>query len=106
MISRQDIRKWALELAYSSKDTDPSVLKTFWFPNNEQIRVVHVIENSLPNDQVLPFYFLPGQFNDFPVPIAVAAIRPEEVRQLKLPDGWGTWDEAEEILVANDSVET
>jgi len=100
MVSKDDVRKWALFLAKESVGDDSSVSRVFWFPHDQEIRLVEVDESSLPNDQVLPFYFGPSPAGGVPLPSAIALIRPDEVpKRLKLPDDWGTWDDAEELVV-------
>ena len=103
MDHKEVMRKWVLDLAQSHKNANPFILKSFWFPHGKVIRVVHVVEDSLPDDEILPLCFLPSQMYQR-MHVAVAMIRAKEVRQLKLPDGWGTWDDAEEIVVSRDSM--
>jgi len=101
MVSKDDMKKWALAMAKANKKEEPSISRIFWFPHGEELRLVEVDEICMASDVVEAFHFGPNPAGGVPVPSALALIRPEEVpQQLKLPDDWGTWDDAEEITDA------
>lgn len=49
------------------------------------------------DEEIYPFYFAPSPEHDLSMPSAMIMIRPDEFGKLKLPPGWGTWDDAVEI---------
>ena len=103
MVSKDDMKKWVRVMAKADKEKEPTISRIFWFPHDEEVRLVYVDECTLPSDEVEAFHFGPNPAGGVPVPWALALIRPEEVPlQLKLPDDWGTWDDAEEIIVAGE----
>jgi hypothetical protein len=91
------IKKIALYLAGENKKAEPGIIKILWFPHDEEVRLIEVEEN-IPYgniDEVEPFYFGPSL--DVPAPLGIAIIHSKEYRQLKLPDNWGSWEDAEEL---------
>ena len=48
------VREQALHLAQSNKKVEPNIQKVYWFPNEEEIRLVEIEENTYP--------FSPPQF--------------------------------------------
>lgn len=97
MADKETIRKLAVEQAQESVEAEPSISDVYWFPADDEIRLVEVDEQTVPSDCVAPFYFRPTPEDGIPVYCAIALIRPEEVRKLELPEGWGSWDDAEKI---------
>ncbi len=86
------IRTAAESLAKTNAETEETIIKILWFPHDHQIRLVEVDEGtvSAEEDRVYPFYF--PAVSDLPYVSAIALIRPEEERNLKLPEDWGSWD--------------
>lgn len=90
-----EIRKAAEELALSHGESESTVKEVLLFENDQEIRLVEVDDNTLPNeDEVVAFYFGRNKTQGVPFPIAIALIQPEEKGLLKLPDGWGNWSDA------------
>jgi hypothetical protein len=89
-------------LVRENKESEPGIQEAYWFPNDEEIRLVETDENIPPNDVVTPFYFgaVYSEHPDENIPFdsALAMIRPEEVGKLSLPEGWGSWDDAIKLL--------
>ena len=97
MPDKETIRKLAAELAQESVEAEPSISDVYLFPADDEIRLIEVDEQTVPSDCVAPFYFRPAPEDGIPVHCAIATIRPEEVGKLELPEGWGSWDDAEKI---------
>lgn len=95
------IRKQASELARTNKQAEPSIVKVYWFPNNDEIRLVGLEASTVPalSGYVEPFFFGPSPKDGLTVPSGIAIIQTEEYRKLKLPKGWGTWNDAVELEV-------
>ena len=95
------IQRLAIELAQENIETEPSISDVYWLPAESEIRLIEVDEQTVPmpedSDCVEPFYFKSVPQDGIPVPCAVAIIRPEEFRKLRLPEGWGSWDDAKKI---------
>ncbi len=97
------IRKLATELARENVETEPSIKEVYWIPAEDEIRLIELDEQTVPmpegSDRVEPFYFRSDPQGGIPVPCAIAIIRPEERETLKLPEGWGKWNDAEKIAI-------
>lgn len=93
------IKQQALALALENKRAEPGIVKVYWFPDNVEVRLIEVGDIVPPtmSGSVEPFYFDPSLEDSLPAPSGVALIRPDEVRELKLPEDWGSWDQAEEL---------
>ncbi len=97
MVERTKMWEIAKALAEENKKAEPTISKVFWFPDDEEVRLVEVDEQTCQSDVVTPFHFGPNEAQGLPVPSGIALIRPEEVRKIDLPVDWGSWDDAEEI---------
>jgi hypothetical protein len=95
------IHKQALLLAAEARRTDPNIIKFFWFPAENEVRLVEVATDMQPSldDEVQPYYFPASPQHNMPALSGVALIRDGEDGKLKLPKGWGTWAEAELLKV-------
>jgi hypothetical protein len=94
------IEEQALLLAKENKDAEPDIAAVYWFPNEQEVRLIEIMPSivSSTNGRVTPFYFRADPGSGLPAPSGIALIRPEEFRKLKLPDDWGDWDEAKLIV--------
>jgi len=93
-----DMRKLAERLAKDNVEAEPEIRKVLWFPSKDELRVVDVLEGTARSDEVVAFHFGPDVRNGFPVPMAIALIRPdEEARRIPLPDDWGGWENAVQV---------
>jgi len=95
------IQKQAQFLAEEARRTDPNIIKFYWFPAENEVRLVEVATDMQPSldDEVQPFYFPASPEHNMPALSGVALIRDGEDGKLKLPVGWGTWAEAELLKV-------
>jgi len=94
----EDMRTLAERLAKDNVEAEPEIKKVLWFPSDNELRVVDVLEDTAKSDEVVAFHFGPDKHNGFPVPMAIALIRPdEEVRKIPLPDDWGGWENAVQV---------
>jgi len=98
--SPNGIRRQAELLAKENREADPGIDKVFWFPDTNEVRLVETsLEVPRADDGLVhPFYFAPAPQDQLPAPSAIALIRPEEVRQARLPEGWGDWPDAVELV--------
>lgn len=92
-----DVKKEALRLALENKRAEPRIQAFYWFPDATEVRLIEIEPNTIPSEFVEPFYF--NSTSDFPAPSGIAIIRPEEFRKAKLPEDWGTWDNAEPLEI-------
>lgn len=92
------IEDQARQLAKDNREAEPTIQRIFWLPSSSEIRLIEVM-NNIPSsgDEVQPFYFQPDPGNGLTVPSGIVLIRPDEVRKVKLPAEWGTWDNAQEL---------
>jgi hypothetical protein len=94
---REVIEKQAKYLAHENRKNDPDITDVYWFPDEEEVRLVEVnptVPETSPDEGVQPFYFRPAPASSLPAPSGVALIRPDEVGKLTLPKKWGKWDSA------------
>ena len=93
------IHQQALSLAKDNRQGQPDITQIFWFPDEQEVRLVELTE-QIPittEGEVLPFYFRASPQYDLPAPSAIAMIRPQELGKLRLPEGWGEWSDGIEI---------
>jgi hypothetical protein len=95
------IKEQARELAFANKQAEPSIEKIYWFPSDEEIRLVELEKTTVPalSGCVEPFFFGPSPKDGLTVPFGIAIIQTEEFQKLQLPQGWGTWSDAVELEV-------
>jgi hypothetical protein len=96
-MDKEQMRQLAKRLALENAESEPELQKVLWFPHDVELRLVEVIPGVIPSDFVVAFYFGPEPTVGIPVPSAIALILPQEFRRIPLPEGWGNWDDAEEI---------
>jgi hypothetical protein len=101
VVLRRKIKNQALLLAKDNRQADPSITKVFWFPADDEVRLLELTPKipTSPDGTVHPYRFGPSLRDKLLFPSAIALIRRGEFGQLKLPEGWGTWQEAEELAL-------
>ena len=95
-----EMRATARVLADAAREAEPAIRKILLFPSAVDVRLVYVDATAHPSGEdarVVPFYFHPSPANGINHQSAVAMIRPEEEGCLALPNGWGTWRDAETL---------
>lgn len=95
----QTIESQARMLAEENRKAEPAIVKVFWFPHEEEVRLVELSE-AMPASQdpeAYPFYFRSSPKDGLPAPSGILLIRPEEFGKLKLPPDWGDWKLAVEL---------
>jgi hypothetical protein len=96
------IEQQAHVLAKENKKSEPGIKKILWFPDSKEVRLV-MLEDDLPRSiskTVEPFYFSPSRVDKLPARSGIALIRTDEKGKLKLPEGWGNWGKAKELVSA------
>ncbi len=97
-VMTDDMRATAQMLAEAAREAEPATLKILLFPSAEEIRLLYVDPTGRPtleDETIAPYYFGPDSRSGIRYPSAVTLIRPEEEGKLRLPAGWGTWEDAE-----------
>jgi hypothetical protein len=98
----EQMREQAMMLARENREAEPSIERIFWFPDTEEIRLVELTPQvPASGDRLQPFYFRAAPTDGIIAPSGIALIRPDEYRRLRLPEGWPTWDQAEELPLNN-----
>lgn len=94
------IEAQARKLAQHNKKVEPGIEKIYWFPSRKEIRLVELEENMIPalSGRLEPCYFRASPQDGFTFPFVLAIIRTKEFGELKLPRGWGKWDDAVELV--------
>ncbi len=93
------IEQQARTLAADNRNAEPDITKVFWFPHNQEVRLLELTE-QVPQSldgEVHPFYFRPSPQDNLPAPSAIAMIRASEFGALRLPESWGDWNDAVEL---------
>jgi len=88
-------------LTIESKKTEPDILKTYWFPHENEVHLIQ-LDDTAPaslSGEVEPFYFDPSPEDNITVPSGIAIIRSDEYRNLTLPKEWGDWKDGQELEV-------
>lgn len=87
-MSGHTIEEAAKKLAQANAESEASISRIYWFPDERQIRLVEVDRESIKTEDnaVHPFYFSPVE--GIPFPSGVALIHPDEERVKALPDEW------------------
>ena len=96
-VMNDDMRATARMLAEESQEAGSALVKTLLFPSESEIRLLYVDSTARPTleeETIAPYYFGPDTRSGIRYPSAVALIRPEEEGRLRLPNGWGTWEDA------------
>jgi len=93
----------ARRLALEATEYDPDIRKIYWFPHEEEVHLIEIDENTVASGtgHVEPFYF--DSTATEPVPSGIAIIRPDEYGKLHMPEGWGDWDDGEELEIGTRS---
>lgn len=94
------MRATAEVLAEAAREAEPATKKILLFPSAENVRLLYVDPTaSLSGEgtRIAPYYFRPAPNVGIDFESAVAMIRPEEEGRLALPEGWGTWEDAETL---------
>jgi len=87
----------AKSLAASNAEASPEITEIWWFPDNEEIRLIEV-DSTLPgSDEISPYCFPPDPIGGVHYRIAIALVKPEE-KALPVPEGWVGWDEAQRVF--------
>ncbi len=95
--SLEKIKEQARKLAAEARETDPSITKIFWFPHDQEVRLIEADEDTIKSltGHAEPFYF--DSTAEIPAPSGIAIIRPDEIGKLKTPEGWGDWENGQEL---------
>lgn len=97
-MSRAQILEQAKLLAHENRLAEPAITKVYWFPHDDEVRLVEVLPSIPPSgDRASAYYFRPAPGDDLPAPSGIAMIRPEEFGRVSLPPNWGNWEDAVEI---------
>ena len=96
------IKEEAEYLAKENREADPEIGRIFWFPDEKVVRLVELHPDAVANldGRLTPFYFRPSPQDGLRAWSGVALIRPEELGRLDLPEDWGSWDDAVELVPA------
>lgn len=99
--SKEEMRKQALLLARENKKAEPRIREFYWIPSTTEVRLIEVEPDTVQSlsGAVEPFFFDAAPADGLPAPSGVALIRPEEFGKLDLPQGWGSWKDAEKLEI-------
>ena len=93
------IEDQAKYLASQNIQADPEIRKIYWFPDDKEIHLIELEDSTVPalSGHVEPFYFSPSPEDNLTSPSGIAIIQTKEFGNLKLPKGWGSWNNAVKI---------
>jgi hypothetical protein len=94
----EEIERQARMLATENRQAEPLITKMYWFPDENEVRLVGVL-SAMPigDGRIHPYFFRPAPQQNLPAPSGVALVRPEEVCNSQLPEEWGDWEDAVEL---------
>ncbi len=93
------IEQQARLLAVDNRRAEPDISRVLWFPDDQEVRLIELTDQvpQTMDDEVHPFYFRASALDNLPAPSAIAMIRVNEFGRLRLPVGWGEWNDAVEL---------
>jgi hypothetical protein len=96
MIVTDTIEQQARYLANYGREVEPGIVKVYWFPAQEEIRLISLYPDmpASEDEHLAPFYFKPSPEDGITFWSAVAMIQPSEFGNLELPKEWGAWNDA------------
>ncbi len=99
---KNKILEQAKTLARENQEAEPGIKKVLWFPDDREVHLVEIEDTVAPSlsGDVEPFYFDSSPQDELPAPSGIAIIRSDELGKLRLPEGWGNWDDARELELA------
>jgi hypothetical protein len=95
-----EMRATAKMLADAARKSESAIEKVLLFPSAKDVQLLYVDPTGRPTSEdetIAPFYFGPNARSGIRHSSAVALILPQEVGKLRLPAGWGTWEDAVEV---------
>lgn len=103
-----EVEKMAMRLAVENADAVTDIQEIWFFPNEQEIRLIEINSSIAPDEEISPFHFPAAPNDGYFLPIAVALINPES-KTLPLPDSWGKWEDGKivykKVKKADDNLE-
>ena len=94
-ITHKEVERMARELARLNVEWESNIEEVYWFPHEEEIRLIEVDPTALPHHEAITaFYFGPDPQDGILLPSGVAVINPLDMEKLNPPDEWGDWSSA------------
>lgn len=93
-IEAADIEQAARRMAATNVEAAPETEAIYFFPAEDEIRLIETDPTTLPSAEAVPYYFGAAPKSGIPFRSSVALICPEEAFRLAPPPGWGTWEDA------------
>ncbi|MBI5154938.1 hypothetical protein HZA57_06850 [Candidatus Poribacteria bacterium] len=94
--TESELRAAAGKLALANVRAEPNISEVYMAPSEDQILLMEVDQTAIPNEEgcAIPLHFPPEPEDGLPVPSGVIMVTPEEgERRIRLPEGWGNWDQ-------------
>ena len=88
------VEQAARAMAAANVEAAPETEAIYFFPSDDEIRLIETDPTTLPSVEAVPYYFAAAPKSGIPFRSSVALIRPEEAFRLAPPPGWGTWEDA------------
>ncbi len=96
-MSNQPLAEMVRRMAREHFDLEEGIERVIWFKNGapNEIHVIEVNRNTIPEGAILTFYLRPT--NEIPLPIILGDVTPEEWEKVQqglipLPAGWSLDD--------------
>lgn len=96
-VMSDEMRATAKVLADAARENEPAIERVLLFPSAEDVRLLYIDPTARPtpeDETIAPYYFGPNVRSGIRHSSAVALILPQEVDKLRLPTGWGRWEDA------------
>lgn len=89
-----EVEQAARKMAAANAEAAPETEAIYFFPSQNEIRLIETDPTTLPSTEIVPYYFGAAPQSGIPYRSSVALIRPEEAFRLAPPPEWGTWKDA------------
>lgn len=96
-VEQDELEQAARKMAAANVKAAPETEAIYFFPAQNEIRLIEIDPTTLPSEAIVPYYFGAAPQSGIPYRSSVALIRPEEVRRLSPPAGWGNWNDAVQL---------
>ena len=92
-----EIEEAARKMAAANIEAAPETEAIYFFPAEDEIRLIETDPTTLPSREIVPYYFGAAPSSGIPFRSSVALILPNEAFRLAPPQEWGTWKDAVQL---------
>lgn len=103
-MAKKSVEDAAKELVEKHREVDPEITHAFLSPKGNEIRIVEITNSVGTTNEIIPFRFKSRPDLGVPYPSVIILLSPDELgllkrNKLKLPKGWGTFQELSRMKI-------